>query len=312
MRCQRNRPVGFTLVELLVVIAIIGILIALLLPAVQAAREAARRASCGNNLRQIGIALLSFHNDHRKLPPSRYLNGYPTWFAIILPHVEQQNLRAAWNMEESYYHNVNRTARETAVEIFRCPSRDPLDLVRDVHGNGGSSNTVGAPGDYAGNAGSDNPGGDYPNYWRPSANGVLITAKMFDIGGYPSKKWEAELGFDQIPDGLSRTFLVGEKHIPAGMVSRQGSLYNGDNQNNCARVAGPYAPLANSAGDNTICRDSNSCNNCVCDNFGSWHAGICQFVFGDGHVSPVSTTINLNTLEQLARRADGEPITGNF
>ena len=57
-RCQKNtKPAGFTLIELLVVIAIIGILVALLLPAIQAAREAARRASCKNNLRQIGLAL---------------------------------------------------------------------------------------------------------------------------------------------------------------------------------------------------------------------------------------------------------------
>ena len=73
---SRRRQKGFTLIELLVVIAIIAMLIALLLPAVQRAREAARRASCQNNLKQLGLALHNYHDTHRTLPPGQINNNF--------------------------------------------------------------------------------------------------------------------------------------------------------------------------------------------------------------------------------------------
>ena len=89
---------GFTVVELLVVIAIIGILISLLLPAVQSAREAARRAHCMNNLKQLGLAALQYHDQHQHLPPG--IGYYPTAdngvlgtsFFHLLPYLEESNL----------------------------------------------------------------------------------------------------------------------------------------------------------------------------------------------------------------------------
>jgi prepilin-type N-terminal cleavage/methylation domain-containing protein/prepilin-type processing-associated H-X9-DG protein len=99
MRATYRRLRGFTLVELLVVIAIIGILVSLLLPAVQAARESARRLKCQNNLKQITLALLNFHDTAREFPRGAYTAEKKSdfadedglgWATKILPQLEEQ------------------------------------------------------------------------------------------------------------------------------------------------------------------------------------------------------------------------------
>src|SRR6476660_2586494 len=99
---------AFTLVELLVVIAIIGILVGLLLPAIQSARESARRATCINQMKQLGLALLNYESAKKYLPggqvasdPSKIAVDDPRiwndgrWFSVqtqILAYIEGGNI----------------------------------------------------------------------------------------------------------------------------------------------------------------------------------------------------------------------------
>ncbi|EAQ82302.1 DUF1559 domain-containing protein [Blastopirellula marina] len=147
---------GFTLVELLVVIAIIGVLIGLLLPAVQQAREAARRMSCTNNLKQIGIALHTYHDTHGAFPPAHYESGTdgPSYrhqfgfLVFLLPFVEQNNIYQLVDyslIDLDTNANVN-TAFQAAggidVASYICPS-DPV----------GRNSDEWAPTNYLGNQG---------------------------------------------------------------------------------------------------------------------------------------------------------------
>src|SRR5882757_2760219 len=115
---------AFTLVELLVVLAIVGVLIALLLPAVQSARESARRSSCANNLKQIGLALQSYHGVHRSFPAGYISDVDATgndvgpgwgWAAVLLPFMDERPLFDTIHFDQPIEAPKNAGARVTAV-----------------------------------------------------------------------------------------------------------------------------------------------------------------------------------------------------
>ncbi|MBN2295161.1 MAG: DUF1559 domain-containing protein [Pirellulales bacterium] len=319
MNCRRES--GFTLVELLVVIAIIGILIALLLPAIQAAREAARRMQCSNNLKQIGLALHGFHNQHGALPLSRMPCHHGTWANELWPFIEQGSVTARWGKETSF-HFQPEFNKQTQVPIYYCPSRRGPQLSKpgqDVRA--GSPNVPAALGDYAVCVGDGHDSLVSWDYYEgtPQADGAFMTStKNFLAPGYCEGsgpdyvfiKQDLYVSFADLTDGTSKTILVGEKHVPpygfgyfvrGGIMYGDNSIYNGDQLNTFARFAGTGYELARSA-DETLPVSGRILN------FGSAHPGICQFVFGDGGARALSVDIDATILDHLANRHDGETI----
>jgi len=156
VRQAQRRRTGFTLIELLVVIAIIAILIALLLPAVQQAREAARRASCRNNLKQLGLAIHNYHDVHSCLPPAGMVSGMSatgvpsgknySWIVMILPMIDQGNLFQQFNFDNTVF-NQTGNPQATRLSALVCPS-DSGDGGPFVHSTY-TSNRPFAKGNYA-------------------------------------------------------------------------------------------------------------------------------------------------------------------
>lgn len=138
----RNSPHGMTIIELLVVITIIGVLIALLLPAIQAAREAARRAQCSSNMKQIGLAMLHYHDTHRTFPPALVGKAYADrwgWSGMLLPFLEQGALHDKLAVYGCYIPApTDSNGLKTELSVFTCPS-DPGEATNPVFKNYGRS-----------------------------------------------------------------------------------------------------------------------------------------------------------------------------
>jgi prepilin-type N-terminal cleavage/methylation domain-containing protein/prepilin-type processing-associated H-X9-DG protein len=280
---------GFTLIELLVVIAIIAILIGLLVPAVQKVRTTAARAQCANNLKQIGLALHSYHDQYKHLPPPRG-NHIPTpvftefrgWMCEILPYLEQSNLATHMYTNPWYtgfFANFNKP-----VALYLCPS-DPRDLQNVPSGNGALTSYVGA-------TGSDI---DINVQFNGPSNGIFNVSS----GG---------IRLLDITDGTSNTLMVGERPPSADLNVGWWGASDYDTLLSTRQLYGDIfgaggCVLPGLFGPGSAGGPCNGDDN----HFWSFHDGGANWVFGDGSVRFLPYTASALTLP-LASRNGGEVV----
>jgi len=184
---------GFSLVEMLVVIAVVGVLTALLLPAIQRARESARRTVCQSNLRQVGLALIAFHEAQKSYPAGcierRPAGGVTqrqlSWCVWLLPYLDQMHTYEALDLATPYDSVQNRAAASQIIPVFLCPSTRRLNATRQ----GQRTDDGLAATDYGGLNAAVGPG-------LAANNGMMI--------------FDKKLTMRDVRDGLSQTIIVAE------------------------------------------------------------------------------------------------------
>ena len=303
---------AFTLIELLVVIAIIGVLVALLVPAVQSARSAARRAQCQNNLKQIGIALSSYLTQRSVLPMSCVAGtGHgvnQSCFLMILPELDQRPLFNACNTSVENYDPANSTVVGTVISTYLCPEAPllsntmPANQIQFFNGTTYPAGSTFAKCNYAANwGGSQNTyGSDYTTTKKGSYLGVMLTVRT--IGSLvPTSCIRAQ----DIRDGMANTLMVGEKR------DSQGWNAGGYAGSEFDVGPSPYFPNNYQIAPNLAQTNPQSWMLLQMVFPGSYHAGQTYFVFCDGSVHPLKSTIDKATWYALTTRAGRELISSD-
>jgi prepilin-type N-terminal cleavage/methylation domain-containing protein len=299
LKLSSRRRRGFTLVELLVVIAIIGVLVALLMPAIQASREAARRRVCGNNLKQIGLAL-HMHVAAFGTYPAGYVSellpdhddagpGW-AWGVKLLPFIEQTAMYKDVDVKKKI---EDSPVRLQSAPIFVCPSDAELEPIIDVPRK--SSDGVVcqiAAASYVASAGTV----------RPTC---LICRDNFD-GVFGRNRPVAP---KELLDGSSHTLAAGERAYQWASATMWGVVPDSklpDHQQPGKYAAGPAYVLGTTFKDGfnieEVPEDDNNMLNTYAESFGSMHPGGCYFVLCDGSVQFVFDTVDPGVMNALATR----------
>jgi prepilin-type N-terminal cleavage/methylation domain-containing protein/prepilin-type processing-associated H-X9-DG protein len=310
MKNQASPPrPGFTLIELLVVIAIIAILIGLLLPAVQKVRAAADRATCANNLKQIGLALHSYENAYKAFPPGRTTGtaaGAPwspythSWTAAILPYIEQQDVFKLYNYQANWDDTKNFDAIRVQIAIFNCPST-PKGMRQDT-----TITPTPACGDYSTISA-------IKSFVGINCFGLLRLEDADDPRLVGALIRDRRTRITDILDGTSNTIMVAEDAgrpdaYAAGAVIA--TVMPVMKEGGWADPGAPFS-IDGSNGDGTVpgpCSINCSNNSEVY----SFHSDGANMVFADGSVHFLLSNINLCILAAMSTRGGGEQFQPPF
>jgi hypothetical protein len=193
MRPERS---AFARSEVLVPLALGAVLLGLLLPGVQKARAASARATCTDNLKQIGLALHNYESAHGELPPSATdaTGTRRSWAIDVLPHLGQERLFKQYRPDLEWFDPANQTVINTHLAVFQCPqAQNPRTAV----GAEGDVNWKGATSDYVVHGGLD---------------GSVVTGmgvpREFERRGMMRDREPTRLA--EVTDGLSSSLLVSE------------------------------------------------------------------------------------------------------
>ena len=319
MQVNKTRR-GFTLVELLVVIAIIGILVGLLLPAVQAAREAARRMQCSNNVKQIGLALHTYHDTFKRIPPGGiwWTNSvthanFPLNRGSMLAHltqfIEQGNTYKMFNTNTALAYQTmpndpNTYIAGQVIPTYRCPSdSSPTHNANAIDGVAAGKLALFS---YAGSKGPTRTGNNANGSCAERAvwdTYNLSTSDQTPAGPFTRMGRIYTAALRDVSDGLSNTLFVGEVRGNCSIPITRGWVH-ASNTNGMISTIYPINYDSCSSSNTVPCRwwDNWSTN----FGFKSLHTGGANFAMGDGSVHFVSQNIDHWSYQYLGGKADGK------